>query len=742
MNTTLRFVTGLVQAVGLAGILALAPTPAAAQSSCAPGGFENDGYVSVQGDRLMLGGQTFRSRGVNFTGGRGTPQFPLVSLTHPDGTVHLEEVRPYGLWTDTYDSGRVYAELAMLKQKLGVNAIRVPTSRLPLPGQPYDASPWFLADGSINPFWLGRVQDLLCSCRQLGIKVQIALLWNIQNDGHGGISLLPYSPEYMQALDTYVASIVTPLASDPTILSWEISNEVLPWTASPTDAHAHAVRLIRHLIQQVRSHDPNHLVTSGEVAVSTVYATNWRYPTPEFVRFDLDGTGVLTGIVDYVDYISPHFYGFGLQQDGTIDNGPIRPVIEDIKRRTSKPVAMGEINQPMKTSHVLPNEDDPLRATFFGLAREGLHNACRNDPTCPAGAHPGGSGLLVWEAEPILDLRPGSYLREYHCEHQPPEAQGACDHPWPFFTFFDPPRGVHYNDVWELIYYPDANPQTELQPLAPGRILRKSLHAIADFGGDGTSDIALYRPSSGQWLVSGKGSAAYGAPGDIPVGLDWNGDGRSETVVFRPVSQDPAQPAGEWWFPESKHPTLFGHNGDVPVPGDYDGDGDAEIAVFRPHSNTDPNVAAWYVRGILSDLHYGGPADIPVPADYDGDGDTDIAVFRPATGAWFVRGLINNLAYGGPGDIPVPADYDADGDDDIAVFRPSTGEWYVRGLVSGVVLTPPMPGDIPAPADYDGDSKADFAVFRPSTGQWFFEGGATTTFGASGDIPVVRRPQY
>ena len=92
------------------------------------------------------------------------------------------------------------------------------------------------------------------------------------------------------------------------------------------------------------------------------------------------------------------------------------------------------------------------------------------------------------------------------------------------------------------------------------------------------TDIAVYRPSTGVWYIRGIATLAFGAPGDIPV------------------------------------------------PGDYDGDGAADVAVYRP------STGLWYILGNpASPIGWGGAAgDLPIPADYDGDGKTDLAIFRGA----------------------------------------------------------------------------------------------------------------
>ena len=270
-------------------------------------------------------------------------------------------------------------------------------------------------------------------------------------------------------------------------------------------------------------------------------------------------------------------------------------------------------------------------------------------------------------------------------------------------------------------------------PLAlPGETAKAPL---GDFAGNGTTDIAVFRPSTGRWYIRGHASVAYGRAGDIPVPGDYNGDGRSDIAVFRPST-------GRWYI-RGQDSIPYGRAGDVPVPGDYNGDGITDIAVFRP------STGEWFIRGI-EDLTYGQAGDKPIQSDYNGDGSTDIAVYRPSTQRWYIRGL-EHVTFGAAGDIPEPSNwawsgssaeppYNDDGESHIAVFHPATGQWQ---LLNNGSITWGTTGDIPVPGDYTTGANNQYdtaaAVFRPSTGKWYLDtplGQVSVAYGERGDIPV------
>lgn len=245
----------------------------------------------------------------------------------------------------------------------------------------------------------------------------------------------------------------------------------------------------------------------------------------------------------------------------------------------------------------------------------------------------------------------------------------------------------------------------------------------ADFDGNRSTDVSVYRPSNGKWYAMGQTPVAWGMPGDIPVpGTYFAGCGMtaSHEAVYRPSN-------GNWYFYDSV-PVSWGHSGDIPVPADYNGDGETDIAVLRPSNGK------WYIRG-MGNYSWHNTGDIPVPCDYNGDFTDDIAVFRPSNGNWYIRHQ-SPVSWGMPDDIPVPADYDGDGACEIAVYRPSNGKWYIMGQAP---VKWGFTGDIPVPGDYDGCGDADIAVLRPSNGRWYIQGMGNHKWFRTGDYPLPAR---
>ena len=272
-------------------------------------------------------------------------------------------------------------------------------------------------------------------------------------------------------------------------------------------------------------------------------------------------------------------------------------------------------------------------------------------------------------------------------------------------------------------------------------------HKGDDYDGDGTTDIAVWRPTGGTWHIIESSTKTqkvrqWGQAGDIPVPGDYDGDGKTDLAVWRPSE-------GNWYVIDSstdvQRVQQWGLPGDIPVPGDYDGDGKTDFAVWRPSEGN------LYViqssNGAKTTRRFGQAGDIPAPGDYDGDGKTEFVWWRPTGGTWFGIDMADPpwvQQWGQVGDIPVPGNYDAAA---FAVWRPSEGNWYVLDCSTKAqkVKQWGQGGDIPVPGDYDGDGKTDFAVWRPVEANLYViesSTGAQTVqpSGRFGDIPLPRSP--
>ena len=74
----------------------------------------------------------------------------------------------------------------------------------------------------------------------------------------------------------------------------------------------------------------------------------------------------------------------------------------------------------------------------------------------------------------------------------------------------------------------------------------------------------MWRPSVGAWFVLGSSiyNVQWGQDGDIPVPGDYDGVGFTQLAIWRPST-------GQWWVNDGLGGRTWGFSTDFPAPGHY-----------------------------------------------------------------------------------------------------------------------------------------------------------------------------
>jgi Tol biopolymer transport system component len=238
--------------------------------------------------------------------------------------------------------------------------------------------------------------------------------------------------------------------------------------------------------------------------------------------------------------------------------------------------------------------------------------------------------------------------------------------------------------------------------------------------------VGVFRPSTGQFLLRNSNTSGppnvtvnFGQSGDQPLAGDWNGDGIDDVGVFRNGQFRLRQPVIFNGQPTNVASTIvvnFGAPGDLAIVGDWNGDGIDTPGVFRPSTgqflftnsdnvnNSTPRASSIAFRG--------DEGDKPVAGDWDNDGRDTFGVYKESSACGFFltnnNFSINIIATGfcaAPPVSPVMGDWNGNGVDTNGVYSGSQAVFNLSNNLTG----PPQfqvsfgqAGDLPVAGDWNG----------------------------------------
>lgn len=201
----------------------------------------------------------------------------------------------------------------------------------------------------------------------------------------------------------------------------------------------------------------------------------------------------------------------------------------------------------------------------------------------------------------------------------------------------------------------DPNADLQLGPFGdqPGDI-----PLAIDWDGDGRQELCFFR--NGYWFIDINHNGRFDpgidlklgpfgtSPADIPLAIDWDGKGRQELCIYRPLEG--------LWYIDSDHSGTFEEGkdlvlgpfgkvpGDMPLAIDWDGDGRQELCIYRRTAGRDS--AIFYIDTNRSggwdagDKQLGpfsyAAGDIPAAIDWHGNHRQELCLFR-AGGKWLIN---------------------------------------------------------------------------------------------------------
>jgi subtilisin family serine protease len=281
---------------------------------------------------------------------------------------------------------------------------------------------------------------------------------------------------------------------------------------------------------------------------------------------------------------------------------------------------------------------------------------------------------------------------------------------------------------------------------------------VADFTGDGRTDVAIHDHGTGNWYVGRATNGRFGVePWATSFGNrgldrenalvgDFSGDGRADIALHDRAT-------GDWFvgrstgasFAIARWASSFGNRGpafEETYAADFTGDGQADVAVH------DRQTGAWWIgrstgtsfvieRWAINFGDRGRDTEDVFVADFTGDGRADVAIHDRETGAWYIGTSTGTsfavsawaLDFGNRGvrEEALVGDFTGDGRADVAIHDRETGDWWVGVSTGGAFTVQEWAthfGDRRGTertyvADFTGDGRADIAIHDRQTGAWY-----------------------
>lgn len=177
---------------------------------------ETPGFAKVYQNNIYLNHKPYQIKGINY---------------YPQQT-------PWDMFGAHFDSAIITKDFQLLKN-LGLNTLRIFVSYEDFGG------------AKVKPAKLAKLKQVLDSAEASGLKVIVTLF-----DFYGDYSVQDWTRTHHHA-----AQIITPFKKHKAILAWDIKNE--PDLDFKNRGKVQVLAWLQEMAQQLKSFDPNHLVTIG-----------------------------------------------------------------------------------------------------------------------------------------------------------------------------------------------------------------------------------------------------------------------------------------------------------------------------------------------------------------------------------------------------------------------------------------------------------------------------------------------